>query len=186
MRESTWSKRAGVLAAAAMLMSTSAYATLSLNDPGVVGSIRSGEPASIDDEVAYANNLLAMGANATASIDGHNYATSSTDYNATLSSVGASQNTTSTSGSGFAYVLAKYDGPNGGDILWYVGGGSFNLPADSSPLWTNRAGEGYGLSHWTGFGGAPPVPEPTTIIASALLLLPFGVSTIRALRRNKT
>jgi hypothetical protein len=30
------------------------------------------------------------------------------------------------------------------------------------------------------------VPEPTTIIAGALLLLPFGASTIRILRRNRT
>lgn len=31
-----------------------------------------------------------------------------------------------------------------------------------------------------------PVPEPTTIIAGALLLLPFGASTLRMLRRNRT
>lgn len=31
-----------------------------------------------------------------------------------------------------------------------------------------------------------PVPEPTTIIAGALLLLPFGASTIRFLRKNRT
>ena len=30
------------------------------------------------------------------------------------------------------------------------------------------------------------VPEPTTIIAGALLLLPFGASTLRGLRRNRT
>lgn len=29
------------------------------------------------------------------------------------------------------------------------------------------------------------VPEPTTVIAGALLLLPFGASTIRVLRRNR-
>ncbi len=29
------------------------------------------------------------------------------------------------------------------------------------------------------------VPEPSTIIAGALLLLPFGVSTVRILRKNK-
>jgi len=29
-----------------------------------------------------------------------------------------------------------------------------------------------------------PVPEPTTVIAGALLLLPFGASTIRILRKN--
>jgi len=30
-----------------------------------------------------------------------------------------------------------------------------------------------------------PVPEPTTVVAGALLLLPFGASTIRILRRNR-
>jgi hypothetical protein len=32
---------------------------------------------------------------------------------------------------------------------------------------------------------APPVPEPTTIISGALLLLPFGASTLRILRKNR-
>jgi len=31
---------------------------------------------------------------------------------------------------------------------------------------------------------ASPVPEPSTVIAGALLLLPFGVSTLRSLRRK--
>ena len=31
-----------------------------------------------------------------------------------------------------------------------------------------------------------PVPEPTTMIAGALLLLPFGASTLRMLRTSKT
>lgn len=30
------------------------------------------------------------------------------------------------------------------------------------------------------------VPEPTTIVAGALLLLPFGASTLRILRRHRT
>lgn len=30
-----------------------------------------------------------------------------------------------------------------------------------------------------------PVPEPSTYVAGALLLLPFGASTIRSLRKNK-
>jgi hypothetical protein len=37
-----------------------------------------------------------------------------------------------------------------------------------------------------GFGNWAPVPEPTTIIGGALLLLPFGLSTLRLLRRNRT
>lgn len=36
------------------------------------------------------------------------------------------------------------------------------------------------------FIGVTPVPEPTTIIAGALLLLPFGASTLRILRKNRT
>lgn len=33
---------------------------------------------------------------------------------------------------------------------------------------------------------ATPIPEPTTMVAGALLLLPFGVSTLRMLRKNRT
>jgi hypothetical protein len=36
------------------------------------------------------------------------------------------------------------------------------------------------------FFGVTPVPEPTTMIAGALLLLPFGASTLRFLRKNRT
>lgn len=47
----------------------------------------------------------------------------------------------------------------------------------------NRPDNDYvGLSHIQ-FTGTP-VPEPTTMIAGALLLLPFGVSTLRLLRRK--
>jgi hypothetical protein len=31
-----------------------------------------------------------------------------------------------------------------------------------------------------------PVPEPTTMLAGALLLLPFGASTLRVLRKTRT
>jgi hypothetical protein len=31
-----------------------------------------------------------------------------------------------------------------------------------------------------------PVPEPTTMVAGALLLLPFGASTLRMLRKKQT
>jgi hypothetical protein len=33
---------------------------------------------------------------------------------------------------------------------------------------------------------ATPVPEPTTMIAGALLLLPFGASTLRRMRKTRT
>lgn len=37
----------------------------------------------------------------------------------------------------------------------------------------------------SGWIGATPVPEPTTFIAGALLLLPFGVSALRVVRKNR-
>ena len=49
---------------------------------------------------------------------------------------------------------------------------------------------GGGWSFTTGSAPAPqvltPVPEPTTMIAGALLLLPFGASTLRVLRKRQT
>jgi hypothetical protein len=42
-----------------------------------------------------------------------------------------------------------------------------------------------GFAAGNGTSGTP-VPEPTTMIAGALLLLPFGASTLRVLRRNRT
>jgi hypothetical protein len=35
-------------------------------------------------------------------------------------------------------------------------------------------------------GSATPVPEPTTMVAGALLLLPFGASTLRMFRKSRT
>jgi hypothetical protein len=36
------------------------------------------------------------------------------------------------------------------------------------------------------FDSLTVVPEPTTMISGALLLLPFGASTLRMLRKNRT
>jgi hypothetical protein len=41
-----------------------------------------------------------------------------------------------------------------------------------------------GPSQQTAFSGALSVPEPTTMVAGAMLLLPFGASTLRILRRK--
>ncbi len=156
---------------------------LSINDPGVVGTVRSGEPASVTDEVIYVNNLLGLGANIVNQvISGHTYSTSSTDYNGSVSAVGASQLGGTSVPVGFQYVLAKYDGPNGGDVLWFLGGSAFVIPADSSGLWVNTAGKGYGLSHFTVFGptrDVPGVPDS----GSSLMLLGLALSGVASVRR---
>jgi hypothetical protein len=33
--------------------------------------------------------------------------------------------------------------------------------------------------------GGTPVPEPTTVFASALMLIPLGVSALRIVRKNR-
>ena len=63
----------------------------------------------------------------------------------------------------------------------------------SIPLYTGNILEGVGaVSGGPGSGQSQeffmlgtPVPEPTTMIAGALLLLPFGASTLRILRKNR-
>jgi hypothetical protein len=45
-------------------------------------------------------------------------------------------------------------------------------------------GDGNNGNPATGFASA--VPEPTTMVAGALLLLPFGASTMRFIRKNRT
>ena len=155
---------------------------------GVVGTVRSGEPASVDDEVLYVNWLLGLGQNVSDTHDfggvvgSHDFQTSMVDYNGTVSAADSMKDETGgTSGSGWTYVLAKYDGPNGGDVVWYVGGGAFTLPGDSTGLWMNNQGQGYGLSHWTGFGSTS---VPDSGMSAILLALGLTAVAIAAFRRR--
>ena len=65
------------------------------------------------------------------------------------------------------------------------GGNTYNIWANSSPL-----GGGYSEARNGDWHTAPvtltvtAIPEPTTCIASALLLLPFGAGTLRCLHRK--
>jgi hypothetical protein len=68
---------------------------------------------------------------------------------------------------------------NAFDELSAPGGG--HGPFLSAAHVQNTTGAGSGGSGWIA-----PVPEPTTMIAGALLLLPFGASTLRILRKGRT
>ena len=60
---------------------------------------------------------------------------------------------------GFTYLLAKYDGPNGGSAVWNVQGltGIVTIPLNGFP--------DYGLSHWSLFGpGGGGVPDGGTTV----------------------
>lgn len=171
----------------ALGMSSSAFA-LSINDPGVVGTVTDGAPSSIADETIYVNTLLGLAANVTQTIGGELYKTSSTDYSGTVAESGAFKMNTTDAGfsltvSGYDYVLAKYDGLNGGSVLFYVGGGSITLPETSESLWVNPASNGYGISHWTGFGpGTPPPSVPDA--GSTLAMVGAAIGSLGFLRRK--
>jgi hypothetical protein len=57
---------------------------------------------------------------------------------------------------------------------------------DNYSFYAHTPAAGYILGN-TGAGTftLAPIPEPTTLISGALLLLPFGASTLRILRRNR-
>jgi len=82
-----------------------------------------------------------------------------------------------------------YAGANA-DLLTFVHqAGSLDLTFQFSPgmtLTQLTSGAGPYTSSFSGsLSGVSAVPEPTTMIAGALLLLPFGASTVRILRKNR-
>lgn len=79
------------------------------------------------------------------------------------------------------YLALNWDGPNGGTQFYYVGG---ETGSDTfvSPVFTD--GLQHGLSGYM-FTAAAAVPEPTTVVAGLLLLLPFGASTLRFVRKHR-
>jgi hypothetical protein len=158
---------------------TSAFA-LTINDAGVVG-VHHGNLANSnpDTETVAAQKLLDMLAN---TIDG-NFQTSLTEYAGqptVVLSLGVQTLGAVTSvPAGHDYVMGKYDGAEGGYVLWYLGGAAVDLPATSATIWMNQAGKaGLGLSHFTVFN-AVTTPEGGTTI----LLLGAGLFAISAVRR---
>jgi hypothetical protein len=84
--------------------------------------------------------------------------------------------------SGYQYAIAKYDGKNAGWVMFYLNYQDAYIPKLSQSFWGTAGTDQYAISSFTVFNA---VPEPTTMIAGALLLLPFGASTIRFLRKNR-
>jgi hypothetical protein len=69
--------------------------------------------------------------------------------------------------------------------MWSTDGGEYGQPSGYYALWGGASGqsstfnvESYGNLTVTA------VPEPTTIVSGVLMLLPFGASTLRILRRR--
>jgi hypothetical protein len=179
-------------------------ATLAIGDSNQLGYIDPGTPASTELEAAYINFMTDLASGETDTYDGakpsqDNEITRTTNVLCGFSGAcpdatdtGAFKDSTDPSttidlGDGWTYLLAKYDGPNFGSVVWYVAG----LDEVTIP----ETGGGYGLSHYTlfnpGDGGDDDnvdggdddnaAAEPTT-----LLLLGSGLVAASArLRRRR-
>lgn len=164
---------------------------LTLSSHDLVGAVKilQNDPASgtAAVEAAFAQKLLDLGAGVSMTDgDGRWWGTAPPpDYSGTIVLDGAqkSEGGGTSVPAGWEYAMAKYDGKNAGYVLFHLGGQAATLPATSADIWVNGQGNGYGISGMTLFN--PVVPEPTTVLAGLMLLLPFGASAIRIIRNRK-
>lgn len=149
---------------------------LLIGDAHELGFVNYGIPSGDADRTLYVNHLIGMSLGTTDSADGQTYTRSNNNFGSLATAVWA-LNGTGTSidlGTGlYGYLFAKYDGPNYGSEVWYVGdlSGVIKIPA--------KAG-GYALSGWTLFGpGGGQVPDGGSTLALLGLAL-LGAAAFRA------
>jgi hypothetical protein len=150
---------------------------LTIGDNHELGFVEFGIPSGDQDRTNYVNHLIGMALGTTDQALGQTFTRSNNDFGPLPTAV-FSHNGTGTSvdlGAGglYTYLFAKYDGPNYGSEVWYVGdlSGIITIPATAG---------GYGLSGWTLFGpGVPGVPDGGT----TAMLLGAALSVLGVARR---
>ena len=165
------------LAGAFLAFSPSVHA-LTIGDPHELGFVNFGIPSGDSDRLTYVNHLVGMALGTSDKADGQTYFRSNNGFSplpqAVLGGLVDGTSTTINLGSGlYTYLFAKYDGPNYGSEVWYVGNlsGVITIPATAG---------GYGLSGWTLFGpGVPGVPDGGT----TAMLLGAALSVLGVARR---
>jgi len=149
---------------------------LTIGDAQELGFVNFGIPSGDADRTLYVNHLIGMSLGATDLADGQTYTCSNNVFSPLPTAV-FSLNGTSTTidlGTGlYTYLFAKYDGPNYGSEVWYVGNlsGIITIPA---------TGGQYGLSGWTLFD-----PTGTTVPdgGTTVMLLGAALGTLGMARR---
>jgi VPDSG-CTERM motif len=119
--------------------------------------------------------LIGMATGTTDTANGQIYTRSIYSFGALPAAVFDQNGTTTTidlGTGGFTYLFAKYDGPNYGSEVWYVGNltGIITIPA---------TGGGYGLSGWTLFSSTGTIPDSGSTIA----FLGMALAGVELLRR---
>jgi hypothetical protein len=151
---------------------------LTIGDGHELGFVNFGIPSGDADRLIYVNHLIGMALGTSDKADGQTYFRSNNAFSplpqAVLAGHVSGTTTTINLGSGlYTYLFAKYDGPNYGSEVWYVGdlSGTITIPATAG---------GYGLSGWTLFGpGVPGVPDGGT----TAMLLGAALSVLGVARR---
>jgi hypothetical protein len=152
--------------AGALLAFSPSVQALTIGDAHELGFVNFGIPSGDSDRLTYVNHLVGMTPGTSDKADGQTYFRSGNSFGplpqAVLAGVVDGTSTTINLGAQgtFTYLFAKYDGPNYGSEVWYVGdlSGKITIPATAG---------GYGLSGWTLFGTGAGVPDGGT---TAMLL----------------
>jgi VPDSG-CTERM motif len=150
----------------AMLAFSNNAKALTIGDAHELGFVDFGIPSGDSDRLTYVNHLIGMALGTSDKADGQTYFRSNNDFGPLAPAVlaglvdGTSTSINLGAGGTYLYLFAKYDGPNYGSEVWYVGdlSGIITIPATAG---------GYGLSGWTLFGSAGSVPDGGT---TAMLL----------------
>ena len=127
-----------------------------------LGYVLYGIPSGDANRLIYVNRLISLiPGTSNYPADGQTY--TRTTFNpgpgypnyptATFGKDGTGININLGSGDVYSYLFAKYDGPNQGSVVWYVGNLTGAITISST--WGK-----YGLSSWTLFGPGQPLPPP--------------------------
>jgi len=162
--------------AGAFLAFTPNARALTIGDAHELGFVNFGIPSGDQDRTNYVNHLIGMGLGTQDDALGQHFTRSNNAFSPLPTAVFALNGKTTTINLGtglYTYLFAKYDGPNYGAEVWYVGNlsGIITIPATAG---------GYGLSGWTLFGpGGQGVPDGGT----TAMLLGAALSVLGMARR---
>jgi hypothetical protein len=171
---------------AAMLAFSHNASALKFRDTRDLGQVLFGIPSGDADRLSYVNHLIDMAPGTSDFFNGQTFNRSLANPgpgfpnypNAVLAGhVSGTSNSIDlgpTAGV-YLYLFAKYDGPNAGSEVWYVGNlsGVIKIPR------FGLAGQHYGLSGWTLFRGGGQVPDGGT----TLMLLGAALGALGMARR---
>jgi hypothetical protein len=167
---------------AVMLAFGSNAQALTFGDGNDLGQVLFGIPSGDQDRTDYVNHLISLAPGTIGdSFQGQTFNRTSISCG-TCPTVDVADITNGTGtqidldGGGSLYLFAKYDGPNAGSEVWNIQGltGTITIPP------TGLAGQKYGLSGWSIWGGTPVSTPDSGTTAGLLGLAMIGLTALRA------